>query len=118
MAGGRRSERFVDGINENNPDRDTLHFCANPVIGIDEDTTQAHTDVAFVSRPTNSLGYWTVGNINHYTDQPVRSRSTWLLQDRRIDRRPTIRTRLADMGLGNPPVIKKRFAARWRCTTR
>jgi hypothetical protein len=93
----------VDGINENNPDRDTLHFCANSVIGIDGDAAQAHTDIVFVSRPTNPVGQWIVGNINHYTDQLVRSGSTWLFQDRRIDRRPTIRTPLADLGLGDPP---------------
>jgi 3-phenylpropionate/cinnamic acid dioxygenase small subunit len=96
-------KQFVDGINANNPERDTLHFCANSVIGIHGDTAQAHTDIVFVSRPTNPMGSWTVGNINHYTDHLVRSGSTWLFQDRRIDRRPSIRTPLADLSLGDPP---------------
>jgi hypothetical protein len=96
-------KQFVDGINANNPERDTLHFCANSVIGIHGDTAWAHTDIVFVSRPTNPVGQWTVGSINHYTDHLVRGGSTWLFQDRRIDRRPTIRTPLADLSLGDPP---------------
>jgi 3-phenylpropionate/cinnamic acid dioxygenase small subunit len=96
-------KRFVDGINEANPDRDTLHFCANSVIALDGDTAQAHTDIVFVSRATNPAGPWTAGNINHYTDRLARQGSKWLFQQRRIDRRPTVRTPLAGLSLGTPP---------------
>jgi hypothetical protein len=93
-------KHFVDGINQANPDRDTLHFCANSAIALDGDVAWAHTDIVFVSRPTNPLGSWAVGNINHYTDRLVRVGSSWLFQDRRIDRRPTVRTPLAELPLG------------------
>ena len=95
-------KRFVDGINEKNPDRDTLHFCANPLITLDGDTARAYTDIVFVSRPTNPLGPWVLGNVNHYTDRLVRSGSRWLFEDRRIDRRPLIHPSLADLHLSPP----------------
>jgi 3-phenylpropionate/cinnamic acid dioxygenase small subunit len=93
---------FVDGINAANPDRDTLHFCANSAIAVDGDAAEAHTDIVFVSRPTNPTGAWSVGGINHYTDRLVRQGSEWLFQDRRIDRRPTVRTPLRELGVGPP----------------
>jgi hypothetical protein len=92
-------KRFVDGINEANPDRDTLHFCANAVVALNGDAAQAHTDIVFVSRPTNPTGSWALGNINHYTDRLARHGASWLFEDRRIDRRPTVRTPLADLHL-------------------
>jgi hypothetical protein len=95
-------KRFVDGINEANPDRDTLHFCANAVIALNGDTAQAHTDIVFVARPTNPSGSWAVGSINHYTDRLARRGSDWLFEDRRIDRRPTVRTALAELDLSPP----------------
>ncbi len=93
---------FVDGINVDNPDRDTLHFCANSVIALNGDAAEAHTDIVFVSRPSNPPGEWSVGSINHYTDQLVRDGTQWLFEDRRIDRRPTVRTPLAEMRVGTP----------------
>jgi uncharacterized protein (TIGR02246 family) len=92
-------KRFVDGINAANPDRDTLHFCANAVVALNGDTAQAHTDIVFVSRPTNPTGAWAVGNINHYTDRLARAGAHWQFEDRRIDRRPTVHTSLADLRL-------------------
>jgi hypothetical protein len=93
-------KRFVDRINAANPDRDTLHFCANAVIALDGDAAQAHTDIVFVSRPTNPTGSWAIGNINHYEDRLAHRGANWLFEDRRIDRRPTVRTPLADLHLG------------------
>jgi hypothetical protein len=93
---------FVDGINVANPDRDTLHFCANSVIALNGDTAEAHTDIVFVSRPTNPVGGWSVGSINHYTDRLARSGTQWLFEDRRIDRRPTVRTPLTELAIGVP----------------
>ena len=93
---------FVDNINVENPDRDTLHFCANSVIALNGDTAEAHTDIVFVSRPNNPTGAWLVGSINHYTDQLVRHGSQWFFQDRRIDRRPTVRTPLSELSVGSP----------------
>ena len=93
---------FVDSINVENPDRDTLHFCANSVIALNGDTAEAHTDIVFVSRPNNPTGAWSVGSINHYTDQLVRHGSQWFFQDRRIDRRPTVRTPLSELSVGSP----------------
>jgi hypothetical protein len=101
-------KQFVDGINEANPHRDTLHFCANSVIALDGDTAQAHSDIVFVSRPTSPndpatpTGPWAVGNINHYTDRLARSGTQWLFVDRRIDRRPAVRTPLAELPVGSP----------------
>ncbi len=92
-------KRFVDGINAANPDRDTLHFCANSVVGLDGDAAQSHTDIVFVSRPTNPTGSWAVENVNHYTDRLARRGANWLFEDRRIDRRPTVRTPLAELRL-------------------
>jgi ketosteroid isomerase-like protein len=92
-------KQFVDGINAANPDRDTLHFCANAVVALNGDAAQAHTDIVFVARPTNPSGTWTLGNVNHYTDRLARRGSNWLFEDRRIDRRPTVRTPLVDLRL-------------------
>jgi len=92
-------KRFVDGINTANPDRDTLHFCANAVVAVDGNLAQAHTDIVFVSRPTNPTGVWAVGSINHYTDRLAQDGAEWRFEDRRIDRRPTVRTPLAELGL-------------------
>jgi 3-phenylpropionate/cinnamic acid dioxygenase small subunit len=100
-VGHRDIKAFVDGINADNPDRDTLHFCANSVIALDGDTAEAHTDIVFVSRPTNpTTGAWSIGNINHYTDRLVRRGARWLFEDRRIDRRPTVRTPLSELAPG------------------
>jgi 3-phenylpropionate/cinnamic acid dioxygenase small subunit len=95
-------KRFVDGINEHNPDRDTLHWCANSVIALDGDSALAHTDIVFVSRPTNPAGPWAVGNINHYTDRLARHGAAWLFDERRIDRRPAVRTPLSDLSADMP----------------
>ena len=95
-------KRFLDGLVENNPHRDTLHFCANPLISIDGDTARAHTDILAVARSTNPVGPWVLGQVNHYTHRLVRSGSQWLFEERRIDRRPLIHSSLAELQLGPP----------------
>lgn len=92
----------MDGINEANPDRDTIHWCANSLIAEDGDTALAHTDIVFAARPTTPGAQWTVNGINHYTDRLVRSGSKWLFEERRIDPRPNVRVPLSDLPLGPP----------------
>jgi 3-phenylpropionate/cinnamic acid dioxygenase small subunit len=99
-AGRPAIKRFVDRINERAPDRETLHFCANSVIALDGDVADAHTDIVFFSRPTNPAGPWAVGGINHYTDRLARQGTDWLFYERRIDRRPWIRSPLSDLRVG------------------
>jgi 3-phenylpropionate/cinnamic acid dioxygenase small subunit len=95
-------KRFVDGINEANPDRDTIHWCANSVISVAGDTGLAHTDIVFAARPTSPDAQWTVSGINHYTDRLVRSGPKWLFESRRIDPRPNVRIPLSELQLSPP----------------